>query len=59
MHESVTRKGEIRSSFERVYGFVFFIGTDVEVLTVGSCILLREDQDPRLRQDYKNAFSPD
>jgi carbamoyltransferase len=39
--------------------FRCFMGTDIEVLTVGNCILLKEDQDPRLRQDYKNAFSPD
>ena len=47
-HESFTREGEI----------VFFMGTGVEVLTVGHCILLKDDQDPRRRQDYENAFSP-
>jgi carbamoyltransferase len=35
------------------------MGTEIEVLAVGNCLLLKEDQDPRLRQDYKNAFSPD
>jgi len=34
-------------------------GTEVEVLALGHCVLLKEDQDPRLRQDYENAFSPD
>ena len=35
------------------------MGTEIEVLVVGNCILRKDDQDPRLRQDYKNAFSPD
>jgi carbamoyltransferase len=39
--------------------FRCFMGTEIEVLAVGNCILLKEDQEPRLRQDYKNAFSPD
>jgi carbamoyltransferase len=39
--------------------FRCFMGTDIEVLAVGNCILSKDDQDPRLRQDYKNAFSPD
>jgi carbamoyltransferase len=39
--------------------FRCFMGTDIEVLAVGNCILNKDDQDPRLRQDYKNAFSPD
>jgi carbamoyltransferase len=39
--------------------FRCFMGTEIEVLAVGNCLLLKEDQDPRLRQDYKNAFSPD
>jgi carbamoyltransferase len=40
-------------------GFRCFMGTDIEVLAVGNCFLLKEDQDPSLRQDYKNTFSPD
>jgi carbamoyltransferase len=39
--------------------FRCFMGTDIEVLAVGNCMLLKENQDPRLRQDYRNAFSPD
>jgi len=39
--------------------FRCFMGTDIEVLAVGNCFLRKEDQDARLRQDYKNAFSPD
>jgi len=32
-------------------GFRSFIGTEIEALAVGNCILLKEDPDPRLRQD--------
>jgi carbamoyltransferase len=39
--------------------FRCFMGTEIEVLAAGNCLLLKDDQDPRLRQDYKNAFSPD
>ena len=39
--------------------FRCFMGTDIEMLTVGNCVVLKEDQDPRLRRDYKNVFSPD
>jgi carbamoyltransferase len=39
--------------------FRCFMGTEIEMLTVGNCLLLKEDQDPRLRQDYKAAFRPD
>ena len=39
--------------------FRCFMGTEIEVLAAENCLLLKEDQDPRLRQDYKNAFSPD
>ncbi len=35
------------------------MGTEIEVLAAGNCLLLKDDQDPRLRQDYKSAFSPD
>ena len=39
--------------------FRCFMGTDIDVLAAGNCFLLKEDQNPRLRQDYRNAFSPD
>src|SRR6266849_3220616 len=39
--------------------FRCFMGTEIEVLAAGNCLLLKDDQDPRLRQDYKSAFSPD
>jgi carbamoyltransferase len=36
-----------------------FMGTDIEVLVVGNCYLLKEDQDPALKLDYKDAFEKD
>ena len=39
--------------------FRCFMGTHIEVLAAGNCFLLKEDQNPRLRQDYRNALSPD
>jgi carbamoyltransferase len=35
------------------------MGTDIEVLVVGNCFLLKEDQDPALKIDYKDAFKLD
>jgi carbamoyltransferase len=40
-------------------GFRCFMGTEIDVLAVGNCFLVKEDQDPALRRDYRNAFSPD
>ncbi len=39
--------------------FRCFMGTDIEVLVAGNCVLRKEDQDPGLRQDYKEAFELD
>jgi carbamoyltransferase len=39
--------------------FRCFMGTGIEVLTVGNCYLRKEDQDRALERDYKTAFSPD
>lgn len=39
--------------------FRCFMGTEIEVLVVGNCILRKEDQDPSLRLDYKHAFELD
>ena len=39
--------------------FRCFMGTDVEVLVVGDCFLKKEDQDPSLKLDYKDAFELD
>jgi carbamoyltransferase len=39
--------------------FRCFIGTDMEVLVVGNGFLRKEDQDPSLKLDYKDAFELD
>jgi len=39
--------------------FRCFMGTDIEVLVVGNCYLRKEEQDPSLKQDYKDAFELD
>lgn len=39
--------------------FRCMMGSEIEVLTVGNCFLRKEDQDPALKLDYKNAFELD
>jgi carbamoyltransferase len=39
--------------------FRCFMGSDIEVLVVGNCVLRKEDQDPALKLDYKGAFELD
>jgi carbamoyltransferase len=39
--------------------FRCFMGTEIEQLVVGNCILKKEDQDRTLARDYRDAFSPD
>ena len=39
--------------------FGCFMGTDIERLVVGHAMLSKEQQNPALRQDYKNAFALD
>ena len=39
--------------------FKCFMGTEMDVLAVGNCILFKEEQDDSLRTDYKNAFELD
>jgi carbamoyltransferase len=39
--------------------FRCFMGTEIEVLAVGNCFLRKEDQDPKLKLDYKAAFELD
>jgi carbamoyltransferase len=39
--------------------FRCFMGTEIEALAVGNCFLRKEEQDPALKLDYKNAFVPD
>ena len=39
--------------------FRCFMGTEIEALAVGNCWLDKTSQDPKLKQDYKNAFDLD
>ena len=39
--------------------FRCFMGTEIEVLVVGNCLLRKEEQDPALKLDYKDAFELD
>ena len=39
--------------------FRCFMGTEIEVLAVGNCLLRKEDQDPASSIDYKDAFELD
>lgn len=39
--------------------FRCFMGSDIEILVVGDCFLRKEDQDPALKQNYKDAFELD
>jgi carbamoyltransferase len=38
--------------------FHCFMGTEIETLAVGNCFLIKDDQDPSLKLDYKNRFKP-
>jgi carbamoyltransferase len=35
------------------------MGTEMETLVAGNCILRKEEQDPALAQDYKDRFELD
>jgi carbamoyltransferase len=39
--------------------FRCFMGSEIDVLSVGNCFLVKDDQDPALKLDYKNAFTLD
>ena len=39
--------------------FRCFMGSEIEVLVVGNCLLRKEDQDAALKLDYKHAFELD
>jgi carbamoyltransferase len=39
--------------------FRCFMGSEIDLLAVGNCLLLKEDQDPALKRDYKGAFELD
>ena len=39
--------------------FRCFMGTEIEVLAVGNCFLQKDDQDPKLKGDYRKNFELD
>ncbi|SDL93739.1 carbamoyltransferase family protein [Aliiruegeria lutimaris] len=39
--------------------FRCFMGTELDFLTIGNCILLKEDQDPALKEDYTSKYELD
>jgi len=39
--------------------FRCLMGTEMDVLVIGNCVLMKADQDPKLKLDYKNAFDLD
>ena len=39
--------------------FRCFMGTDIEVLVIGNCVLHKEQQDPALAEDYKSKYELD
>ena len=39
--------------------FRCFMGSEIDVLVAGNCYMVKEDQDPALKLDYKNAFELD
>lgn len=39
--------------------FRCFMGTEIDTLVVGNCLLEKDKQDPALKLDYKNAFELD
>ncbi len=39
--------------------FRCFMGTDMDALAIGNCLLAKSEQDPALEGDYRDAFAPD
>jgi carbamoyltransferase len=39
--------------------FRCFMGTEIDVLVIGNCFLRKEEQNPNLKHDYKDAFELD
>jgi carbamoyltransferase len=39
--------------------FRCFMGNEIELLAVGNCVMRKDQQDPALKVDYRDAFEPD
>jgi carbamoyltransferase len=35
------------------------MGTELDLLVAGRCVMRKQQQDPALRQNYATAFTPD
>ena len=68
-HENLTSEPEAKAGSNRAFGFVMatapedafrcFMGTDIEVLVAGNCLLRKEEQNSSLRMNYSEAFDLD
>ena len=57
-------KNLVPQAFEPIVGtpadaFRCFMATELDLLVVGSFVMRKADQDPALKQDYKDAFELD
>jgi carbamoyltransferase len=39
--------------------FRCFMGTEIEMLAIGNCVLRKDEQDPALKRDYRDSFELD
>ena len=39
--------------------FRCLMGSEIDLLAIGNCLVRKERQNPALRLDYRNAFDPD
>jgi carbamoyltransferase len=39
--------------------FRCFMGSELDLLAIGNCLLRKAEQDPALKRDYRDAFEPD
>jgi carbamoyltransferase len=39
--------------------FRCLMGTEIDMLVIGNCVLQKDQQNPNLKLDYRNAFDPD
>jgi len=39
--------------------FRCFMGTEIDLLAIGDCLLRKEEQDPALKSRYASALAPD
>ena len=58
LHEEFNVRGEpIVNTPEEAYNC--FMGTDLDSLVIGNCLLLKKDQNNNLTKDYKKQYKLD